>query len=278
MASPLTARSGRHQGQVLRAALVACPSPSDDGSPLPAAHVTRDAYRWWKGPREERTVLRPHVVSHTLISVDGRLEGFPPDVARYYELAGQLPHDAILAGSGTMVAAAADAGVDLTQDDDSLPKKQGPITDPDRPLLIIIDSRGQLTRFDWLRETGLFGDVMVLGCTRTPESHLTRLRDADVEFEVSGTERVDLKAALVHLREKRAIEAVRVDAGPGLNGALLAAGLLDEISVLLAPYLVGKGRSFLDGLTGNGPPKLELATSEPQPDHHMWLRYSVNYG
>lgn len=213
-----------------------------------------------------------------LISVDGRLEGFPPDVARYYELAGQLPHDAILAGSGTMVAAAADAGVDLRQDDDTLPKKLGPLTDPDRPLLIIIDSRGQLTRFDWLRETGLFGDVLVLGSTRTPESHLRRLRGANVEFEVFGSERVDLEPALVHLREQRAIEAVRVDAGPGLNGALLAAGLLDEISVLLAPYLVGSGRSFLDGLTGNGPPKLELAASEPQPDDHMWLRYSVHYG
>jgi 2,5-diamino-6-(ribosylamino)-4(3H)-pyrimidinone 5'-phosphate reductase len=223
-------------------------------------------------------VLRPHVVSHTLISVDGRLEGFPPDVARYYELAERLPHDAILAGSGTMVAAAADAGVDLTQDDEGLSRDQGPSTDPDRPLLIIIDSQGQLTRFDWLREAGLFGDVMVVGCTRTPESHLSRLRAADVEFEVFGTERVDLESALVHLREQRGIEAVRVDAGPGLNGALLAAGLLDEISVLLAPYLVGNGRSFLDGLTGDGPSKLELATFELQPDQHMWLRYSVSYG
>lgn len=82
----------------------------------------------------------------------------------------------------------------------------------------------------------------------------------------------------MHLHEHRAIEAVRVDAGPGLNGAPLAAGLLDEISVLLAPYLVGNGRLFLDGLMGNGPPKLELATSELQPENHIWLRYSVKYG
>lgn len=223
-------------------------------------------------------VLRPHVVSHTLISVDGRLEGFPPDVARYYELAQRLPHEAILAGSGTMVAAAADAGVDLTQDDDGHPSEQEADHRSQHALLVVVDSRGQLTRFDWLRETGLFRDVLILGSARTPEPHLTRLRASGLEFEVFGTERVDLEAALVHLHEQRGIEAVRVDAGPGLNGALLAAGLLDEISVLLAPYLVGNGRLFLDGLTGNGPPKLELVTSELQPGNHIWLRYSVKYG
>ena len=217
---------------------------------------------------------RPHVVSHTLISVDGRLEGFPPDVARYYELAGRLPHDAILAGSGTMVAAAADAGVDLTQEDDAPPQQQRPA---DQPLLVVVDSRGQLTRFDWLRETGIFSDLMILGSARTPKRHLERLGDADVEFEILGTGRVDLEAALVNLREQRAIETVRVDAGPGLNGALLAAGLLDEISVLLAPYLVGHGRSFLEVPTEGTAHELELTTTEPQPDGHMWLRYSVDY-
>jgi 2,5-diamino-6-(ribosylamino)-4(3H)-pyrimidinone 5'-phosphate reductase len=212
-----------------------------------------------------------------LISVDGRLEGFPPDVARYYELAEGLPHDAILAGSGTMVAAAEDAGVDLTQEDGS-PEGQGPVAEPNQPLLVVVDSRGQLTRFDWLRQTGLFSDVMILGSMRTPQSHLTQLRAADVEFELFGSERVDLEAALVNLHEQHAIEAVRVDAGSGLNGALLAAGLLDEISVLLAPYLAGHGRSFREGLTRSEPYELELATAEPQPDGYVWLRYSVRYG
>lgn len=221
---------------------------------------------------------RPHVISHILVSVDGRLDGFPPEVARYYELAARLPHEAVLAGSGTMVTAATEAGVDLTDVDDAPPSEQGPGAEPGKPLLVVVDSRGRLTRFAWLREAGLFGDVMVLGCRRTPEGHRRRLRAAGVDLEVFGEERVDLGSALRSLHENRAVETIRVDAGPGLNGTLLTAGLLDEVSVLLAPYLVGAGRSFLDGLPGSTAHRLELASSEPQPDGHVWLRYTVGHG
>lgn len=219
---------------------------------------------------------RPHVISHALISVDGRIEGFPPDIARYYELAACLPHEAVLAGSGTMVAAAAAADVDLTAEDGS-PSAPGSDPDPNNPLLVVVDSRGQLTRFDWLRKTGLFSDVMVLGSRRTPKTHFDRLRAAEVELERFGEDRVDLEGALSSLYEKRSIETVRVDAGPGLNGALLAAGLLDEVSVLLAPYLVGDGRSILDGLTDPATHRLVLTAAESQPDGYVWLRYTVEH-
>jgi 2,5-diamino-6-(ribosylamino)-4(3H)-pyrimidinone 5'-phosphate reductase len=220
-------------------------------------------------------VPRPHVFTHMLLSVDGRLDGFPPDVGRYYELAAQMPHQAVLAGSGTMVAAAADAGVDLSDVDGDPPRAPEPGGEVAGPLLVVVDSGGQLTRFDWLRASGFFADVPVLGSQRTPEAHRHRLRSAGVDLEVVGRERVDLAGALTDLHEQRGIDTVRVDAGPGLNGALLAAGLLDEVSVLLAPYLVGDGRSFLDGLAGHPATRLELAAAEPQPDGHVWLRYAI---
>jgi 2,5-diamino-6-(ribosylamino)-4(3H)-pyrimidinone 5'-phosphate reductase len=50
-------------------------------------------------------VDRPYVTIHNLISLDGCLEGFPADVGLYYELVGRLPHQAVLAGSGTLLAA-----------------------------------------------------------------------------------------------------------------------------------------------------------------------------
>jgi riboflavin biosynthesis pyrimidine reductase len=50
---------------------------------------------------------RPRVIIHNLISLDGRLDGFPADAGPYYEMASRLPHQAILTGSGTMLAAAA---------------------------------------------------------------------------------------------------------------------------------------------------------------------------
>jgi 2,5-diamino-6-(ribosylamino)-4(3H)-pyrimidinone 5'-phosphate reductase len=220
-------------------------------------------------------VPRPYIFTHTLVSVDGRLEGFPPDVGRYYDLASRVSHQAVLSGSGTMVAAATAAGIDLADVDGESPRASEPGGESTGPLLVVVDSRGQLTRFDWLRTSGYFADVLVLGSQRTSEAHRQRLRAAGVDLEVVGTERVDLEAALAHLHEQRGIEAIRVDAGPGLNGALLAAGLLDEVSVLLAPYLVGDGRTFLEGLAGHPATRLELASAESQPDGHVWLRYTI---
>ena len=57
---------------------------------------------------------RPTVIIHNTISLDGRLTGFPVDVGLYYQLAAGIPHDAVLSGSGTMLAAARDHGVDLS--------------------------------------------------------------------------------------------------------------------------------------------------------------------
>ena len=60
---------------------------------------------------------RPRVIIHNLISLDGRLDGFPADAGLYYEMASRLPHQAVLTGSGTMLAAAAGQGIDLSEED-----------------------------------------------------------------------------------------------------------------------------------------------------------------
>ena len=215
---------------------------------------------------------RPHVVTHALVSADGRLEGFTADIGRYYELAARLPHDAILAGSGTMVAAAQAEGVDLAGDDEP----SGGPADAALPLLVVVDSRGRLTRFDWLRAAGLWRDVMVVGSRRTPAPHCRRLAAAGVELMVHGDDRVDLRAALHALAGDHGVRAVRVDAGPGLNSALLAAGLVDEVSLLVAPYLVGHGRSLVD--RPDGAQRLTLTAAQPQADGYVWLRYTVAAG
>ena len=56
---------------------------------------------------------RPRVIIHNLISLDGRPDGFPADAGLYYEMASRLPHQAVLTGSGTTLAAAAGQGIDF---------------------------------------------------------------------------------------------------------------------------------------------------------------------
>lgn len=223
---------------------------------------------------------RPRVIIHNLMSLDGRLDGFPADPGLYYELAAQLPHQAVLTGSGTMLAAAAHERIDLSGEDPGpAPSPRAPAgTDP-RPLLVIVDSQGRLTRYDWLRAQPFWRDLLVLCSAATPVSQLERLRRQQVGHLVLGDDRVDLAAALRVLAERYQVRTVRVDAGGGLNGALLRAGLAAEVSVVLAPYLAaGADGSPLRLVSGPGTATalaLTLTWIEHRQDGHLWLRYTI---
>ena len=57
--------------------------------------------------------------------------------------------------------------------------------------------------------------------------------------------KVDLRLMLQDLA-KREVNELHVEAGPTLNGALIAAGLVDEFLIYLAPKLLSAGRGMAD--------------------------------
>ena len=61
---------------------------------------------------------------------------------------------------------------------------------------------------------------------------------ADILHLPDANGKVDLSALLQELG-RRGINEVHVEAGAGLNGALLQAGLVDEVLIYLAPTLLG---------------------------------------
>jgi 2,5-diamino-6-(ribosylamino)-4(3H)-pyrimidinone 5'-phosphate reductase len=220
---------------------------------------------------------RPHVTLHALSSVDGRLDGFAPDLGLYYELAGRIPHQAVLTGSATLRAAADAEGVDLDGEDE--PRDPQSPTDEDLPWLVVIDSRGDITRLDWLRAVPFWRDVMVLCSSTTAPAHLERLERTRTVHHVVGHGRVDLPAALDLLAAQYAVREVRVDAGPRLNGALLRQDLVDAVSVVVAPYLVGDNADhplrLITGLAPEATARLRLRSAAELRDDHVWLRYTL---
>jgi diaminohydroxyphosphoribosylaminopyrimidine deaminase/5-amino-6-(5-phosphoribosylamino)uracil reductase len=75
-----------------------------------------------------------------------------------------------------------------------------------------------------------------------PQASALRARGVDVIERPSSDGRVDLRAVLTDLAH-RGVNELHVEAGERLNAALIAAELVDEYLIYVAPRLIGPGRS-----------------------------------
>ena len=53
--------------------------------------------------------MLPRVILHNSISLDGRIEGFMPDIGLHYEIVARQPAEVYMAGSDTLLASAQEA-------------------------------------------------------------------------------------------------------------------------------------------------------------------------
>jgi 2,5-diamino-6-(ribosylamino)-4(3H)-pyrimidinone 5'-phosphate reductase len=225
--------------------------------------------------------MLPRVILHTATSLDGRITGFPADLDVYYSLAAQWNPDAILFGSETVLAA--------VRDNPSLeipPEHEEMFTPPEdaekdpRPLLVIADSRGRVRCWDAIRKWPYMRDVLALCSSSTPEEYLAWLDGRRIGTIVAGSDRIDMRAALEMLHTRYGVNVVRVDSGGTLNSVLLHAGLVDEISVLIHPFIAGgKADPTLCDPLKAGIPELQiplrLQSTEVVGDGIVWARYMV---
>ena len=203
------------------------------------------------------------MVAHVAVSVDGATTGFEPDVGRFYELAGTWNEDVTLAGSDTILA-----------QESALASAPRPGPAPNGPLLAVVDGKGRVRQWDALRDVGHWSDVLALYCATTPP----RPAGQRVEELVTGTDRVDLAHALTELGRREGVETIRVDSGGALTGALIAGGLLDEVSLLVHPLLAGgsnQPRWYGSVEVPHG--ALDLISAEVPSGGHVWMRYRVRH-
>ena len=220
--------------------------------------------------------MLPRVVIHNAVSVDGRIDWFTPDVGQFYELASRWREDATLAGSNTILSAGEEA---TEEDEDALEPPTRTPGDP-RPLLVVPDSRGRIRNWLHLRKQPYWRDVVALCSLSTPSAYLEYLQQRHIDHIVAGDDHVDLRAALEQLHARYGVKLVRVDSGGTLNGVLLRAGLVDEVSLLVSPSLVGgtTPRSFFrapDLVSAEGVIQLRLTHVEALEGDVVWLRYEV---
>jgi 2,5-diamino-6-(ribosylamino)-4(3H)-pyrimidinone 5'-phosphate reductase len=196
------------------------------------------------------------VVAHLAVSVDGDTRGFAPDLELFYRLARDFNEDLTLTGADTILA-----------QEPALAELDGPGPDLEAPLLAVVDSRARVSAWEALRDAGHWRGVVALRSAASPAS-----ATGPAATVVAGESRVDLAAALAELARGEGIGRVRVDSGGALAAAMLAGGLVDELSLLIHPVVSGGG-SWLDSFGGDA--ALELAGCESFAGGIVWIRYRV---
>lgn len=250
---------------------------------------------------------RPYVIVHAVASVDGRVSLGPNRTAfddvgdeRWQAAWGSLEHleadrrallalhkpQVLLEGSGSIVVegarlqelpAPAAGDVDLYAD--HLPSSV--VDDPHHVgWLAMVDGRGRV-RSGMKEFPGWEGwHTLHLVSHTTPRDYLAFLRRNEIPYLVAGEGRVDLPQVMAKLSSMLGVSTVVSTAGARLNGALLRAGLVDEVSLVLAPALVGGSRTptlFESEDLGEAewPARLELLSVESDRGDRVALRYRV---
>jgi 2,5-diamino-6-(ribosylamino)-4(3H)-pyrimidinone 5'-phosphate reductase len=185
--------------------------------------------------------MRPRVILHNTVSADGSITGVEPDVELHYHVAASYGAQAHLVGSTTARMGIDMFGGDVPAETPDDRKRPTPQPDDERPLWIIPDSGGALKgllhvfrRFDHCR------DVIVLISKRTSPDYAAYLAEREYIHYAVGGDRVDIGQALDLIGAEHGVTTVLADCGPTLAAVLLQQGLVDELSLIVAPQLVGK--------------------------------------
>jgi 2,5-diamino-6-(ribosylamino)-4(3H)-pyrimidinone 5'-phosphate reductase len=144
----------------------------------------------------------------------------------------------------------------------------------------VVDNRGRIRNWNILRSQPFWREVTVLCSHATPQDYLEYLNHRGVPYIIAGSDHVDLRAALEELNSRFRVQSVRVDSGGTLNGALLRAGLVDEVSVLIDPCIVGgiSPRNWFvapDLTSPEAITRLRLIHCEQVRENIIWLKYEV---
>lgn len=230
---------------------------------------------------------RPYVVCHMLTSLDGKIDGgffsLPdclPALRAYGRLRDTFQCQATLYGTTTMLGGYAKGRIG------PLPEAAAPVTREDfsashaaAPFLVSLDPEGILA-FDGpvsTRKGRAPAHIVEVLTDKTSDAYLAYLQGLGISYLFAGKESIDCVLLLRKCKALFGIDRVLLAGGGVTNQAFAAAGLIDELSIVLAPTTDGDSGSASLFETGGFSPATPAAYSlqavERIENDTLWLRY-----
>lgn len=230
------------------------------------------------------------VVCHMLASLDGKIDGAffgakeaAPALKAYGDLRGFYGCQATLYGTTTMLGGYADGRVNSLPAAGNLLPKEDWINVEGRDMgnfIVSVDPKGELAFSSHISEKkGREPTHIIEALTeQAAPKYLAYLREKGVSYVFAGKEALDCGLLLQKLHNRFGIERLMVAGGGVMNWSFLSEGLLDEISLVVAPVADGSSTAVsifgqAPFLPGHSPVGLTLQQSKVLEGDALWLRY-----
>lgn len=191
---------------------------------------------------------RAKVIIHMYMSIDGKIDGdwdgLPGDKVSgdYYDDQLFKLGTANANGSNTIVMYAATGHPDLSKYDGQNIEYQDWIPDNLKATTwdVSFDRTG---RAGWEKNyfpyAGRKNRAIEVVTKQTTKNYLAFLQSMEIPYLVCGENEINFAESLVKLKKYFDIKTMVLGGGALINGAFLKAGLVDQISLVVAPYVSG---------------------------------------
>ncbi|WP_025892872.1 dihydrofolate reductase family protein [Phocaeicola barnesiae] len=223
--------------------------------------------------------MKPYVICHMVASIDGRIDCSMVDKIsgeEYYTALEQLDCPSLLEGRVTMEHYNAAKEPFVPTEYEPVGQPSVYIAEESDAYMVSVDTLGHLR---W--NSNRIDDVplVCIVSERVSKEYLEMLRKQGISWIAVGNENIDLDTAMNILYEQFHVKRLALLGGGHINGGFLQAGLIDEVSLLVAPGIDGRknGTAVFDGIGGDDrlPVHLHLTSVERLENDVIWLRYRL---
>lgn len=226
---------------------------------------------------------RCKVICHMMVSIDGKIDGAYMEASlseapgRYYEKIVFELGDALANGTNTNLLYDAYAEVDygkyanaVVLEGDSGEKQPG------ESYLFSFDRHG---RCNWDRNWFEYGDkrsrIVEVLTGQVGKAYRAHLNALGIPYLIAGETEMNMELALEKIKERFGVETLVLCGGSRINGAFFAADVVDEISLVMAPYVEGdpEKKAFADTDGMFCPTAFALKAAKPLPDGGVHLTF-----
>ena len=223
---------------------------------------------------------RPYIICHMVVSIDGRIDcGMVDKISgdEYYTTLNSLDCKASVEGRVTMEHYYALPEKFVAKDKTPLGKKDVFKATERNDFHICPDTKGTLKWDSATMEDGR--PLLIITSESTPAEYIAYLRSQGISYIATGNGNIDLADAMDTLGGEFGVKRLAVLGGGLINGGFLAAGLIDGVSLLLAPGIDGREgwRAMFDGISDQTkmPTKLKLQSVERLENDILWIKYEL---